>query len=248
MRSPQSSANQRTSESSSAHKRNFRACRSPEGRGFRVGAGRSVGRDRSRFSALHAFDDLHGDALALGEIGDAGALEDRSMDEDILAAIADGDEAEALVGIVPFDGAGHLDGVREIGRGTLRTGAERTGTAGRLGGGAALVDVENLGDLRAFLTLADARLDLGAGEHALAAGGFEHGDVQEGVARAVGELDEAEALLRIEPFDHGIDDGTGRRRPRRPAELTGHLEPRAAVARAKIVVIETAPTRFAEIL
>src|SRR5260370_585041 len=82
------------------------------------------------------------------------------MNEDVLAAIADGDEAEPLVGIEPFDRAGHLDRIREIGS------AERS----------------------------------------------------------------------------------GRRGARRAAELTGHLEPRAAVARAKIVIVETAPARFAEIL
>jgi hypothetical protein len=39
----------------------------------------------------------------------------------------------------------------------------------------------------------------------MVAGAFDHRNVQEGVGRAVGRLHEAEALRRIEPFDHRGD-------------------------------------------
>jgi hypothetical protein len=35
--------------------------------------------------------------------------------------------------------------------------------------------------------------------------------VQEGIARPIGKLHEAESLVRVVPFDYGLDRGTGGR-------------------------------------
>src|SRR6476646_5511143 len=59
----------------------------------RAGDGSADRGNRSRLTALHAFDDLHGDALAFGQIGNPGALQHGGMNEDVLAAVADGDDA-----------------------------------------------------------------------------------------------------------------------------------------------------------
>ena len=117
----------------------------------------------------------------------------------------------------------------------------------------ALVDRQHLGDLHALVALRGADTELGARGHGLVAGIAQHRDVQEGVA-APDHLDEAEALLGVEPFDDRVDrrTGGGGRRSARAAELPGHRRitttaAAAEIAPAEIVVVEAA-TAVAEIL
>src|SRR5215203_3805124 len=72
----------------------------------------SAERDRGDLAALLALDRLDDHPLAFLKVGKAGAHQRRAVDEHVLAAVLDGDEAEALGGIVPFDGAGLLLGGR----------------------------------------------------------------------------------------------------------------------------------------
>ena len=72
----------------------------------------SAERDRGDLAALLALDRLDDHPLAFLKVGQAGAHQRRAVDEHVLAAVLDGDEAEALGGIVPFDGAGLLLGGR----------------------------------------------------------------------------------------------------------------------------------------
>ena len=76
--------------------------------------------------------------------------------------------------------------------------------------GTACVNLKYRGDLRAFLTLADLNAQLSARQHGLATRTFQYSNVEEGIARAIPELNEPEPFFRIEPFDRGV-----RRRARR---------------------------------
>src|SRR5215216_1960097 len=83
--------------------------------------------DRGDLAALLALDRLDDHPLAFLKVGKAGAHQRRAVDEHVLAAVLDGDEAEALGGIVPFDGAGLLLGGRAAEAGTAA--AARAGAA-----------------------------------------------------------------------------------------------------------------------
>src|SRR4051812_4380612 len=87
----------------------------------------SAERDRGDLAALLALDRLDDHPLAFLKVGQAGAHQRRAVDEHVLAAVLDGDEAEALGGIVPFDGAGLLLGGRAAEAGTAA--AARAGAA-----------------------------------------------------------------------------------------------------------------------
>src|SRR5260370_35751095 len=71
------------------------------------------------------------------------------------------------------------------------------------------VDANDLGDLRPALPGRDPHLERVARVDGSRAHSSEHGGVEEGVARTVGQLDEAEALFRFEPFDGRLDRRAG---------------------------------------
>src|SRR3954447_7557154 len=240
----------------------------------------SAERDRGDLAALLALDRLDDHPLAFLKVGKAGAHQRRAVDEHVLAAVLDGDEAEALGGIVPFDGAGLLLGGRAAEAGTAAAARARTAiavaeaaAAGRtpIAEAAAAttatepaaaearprrlrrrgVDLEDLGHLRALLALRGADDELGAGLHLGLPGGLDDAHVQEGVARAVGHLDEAEALLGVEPLDRRVlRRPGGDRRARRhgrgfaPAGLRLIAEGAAVVAE---VVAAAAATRSTKV-
>ena len=77
-------------------------------------------RERNGFAPLRRVDDAHIDALAFGQMRDAGRPEDRNMHEDVLAAVVARHEPEALGVIEPFDLAGDADRRRRIGRDAAR--------------------------------------------------------------------------------------------------------------------------------
>src|SRR5215208_614099 len=89
----------------------------------------SAERDRGDLAALLALDRLDDHPLAFLKVGQAGAHQRRAVDEHVLAAVLDGDEAEALGGIVPFDGAGLLLGGRAAEAGTAAAARARTAIA-----------------------------------------------------------------------------------------------------------------------
>src|SRR3954454_25247025 len=254
----------------------------PPRRGSAPAPEASAERDRGDLAALLALDRLDDHPLAFLKVGKAGAHQRRAVDEHVLAAVLDGDEAEALGGIVPFDGAGLLLGGRAAEAGTAAAARARTAiavaeaaAAGRtpIAEAAAAttatepaaaadearprrlrrrgVDLEDLGHLRALLVLRGADDELGAGLHLGLPGGLDDAHVQEGVARAVGHLDEAEALLGVEPFDRRVlRRPGGDRRARRhgrgfaPAGLRLIAEGAAVVAE---VVAAAAATRSTKV-
>src|SRR5258707_10293823 len=110
--------------------------------------GRAYGYGLTAFLRL---DDPHRDALALRQICQLRPLDNRDMDEDVLAAIVDFDEAHALFKREPFDGAEHLHGGREDGRASSasRMPAGRR-MARRRGRRNTVVDPEYLGVLPAI--------------------------------------------------------------------------------------------------
>ena len=61
--------------------------------------------DLDRFAPLRGLDDLHGDALTVSQRTHAGRLQDRDVDENVLATILAGHKAETLFGVEPLDGA-----------------------------------------------------------------------------------------------------------------------------------------------
>src|SRR5215218_2193499 len=257
--------------------RRARKARAPR-RVRRQRAEASAERDRGDLAALLALDRLDDHPLAFLEVGKAGAHQGRAVDEHVLAAVLDGDEAEALGGIVPFDSAGLLLGGRAA---EARTAAARARTAVAVAQAAAAgrapvaeaaaattepataaearprrlgrrgVDLEDLGHLRALLALRGADDELGAGLHLGLPGGLDDAHVQEGVARAVGHLDEAEALLGVEPLDRRVlRRAGGDRRARRhgrgfaPGGLRLIAEGAAVVAE---VVAAAAATRSTKV-
>jgi hypothetical protein len=62
---------------------------------------------------------------------------------------------------------------------------------------------------------------------------FDDADVQERLARPVGQFDEAEALLTIEPFHFGLPLGPSRDRPRRLARRSIKRPRRRATKRRR---------------
>src|ERR1700730_10594166 len=61
------------------------------------------------FGPPAALGDIEGDAVTFIEGREPGWRESRDVDEYVLSTITPSDEAEALVAIEPFHGAGHFD-------------------------------------------------------------------------------------------------------------------------------------------
>src|SRR3954447_7446139 len=101
------------------------------------------------------------------------------------------------------------------------------------------VHLNNFGNLRAFLALADSDLDAGALGHAAVPGCFQLTNVQECLGPA-GHGDKPEALLGIEPFDDRFDRS---RCPWRARTRIIWPNCRCSVVRLLIVVITAALRR-----
>src|SRR6202040_3229301 len=103
-----------------------------------------------------------------------------------------------------LDGAGLLDG----GSVGLRIhGPLRSWAPGRLLLRGAAVDAQNFAYLGPLGPWTGADLERGARRYATVAAALDHTHVQEGVARAIGKLYEAEPLVGVVPFDYGLDRG-----------------------------------------
>src|SRR5580692_3868751 len=146
--------------------------------------------DRTRLRALGSLDDTHADRLALLPRAQSGTLEHRRVDENVLAAGLWRNEAEALVRIIPFHRAHHLDRGTQVdlaARGTFlrarprgELGPARRGLLGR-----ALIDRDHLVDLAPLGSLAHSDPQRGSGADGLMAGGLQGVHMQEHVARAI---------------------------------------------------------------
>jgi len=71
--------------------------------------------NRDRLSTLWRFHDPHVDRLAFGELLDPGGANGRNMDEDVLAAVIAGHEAEAPAFVEPFNFAAERNGRGGVG-------------------------------------------------------------------------------------------------------------------------------------
>ena len=127
------------------------------------------------------------------------------MDEDILAAVFARHEAEALGVVEPFDLARDADTAvdgsggdaarpRRIAKRALR----RRSTA------LDCVDLQHAGHLRALRAGADLYAKFRARRHRLVTRPMQRVHMQERVALAVGQFDEAVSLVRLEPLDDRI--------------------------------------------
>jgi hypothetical protein len=78
------------------------------------------------------------------------------------------------------------------------------------------------------------------GRYATVAAALDHTHVQEGIARPIGKLYEAEALVGIVPFDHGLDRGTGGRF--KPLGVRSRCRSETAPGCFEVVVVEATAT------
>ena len=154
--------------------------------------------------------------LAFGQMRDAGGAEHGDMDEHVLAAVVAGDEAEALGVVEPFDLAADRDRGRRIGRHAARR-PRRVAENERCGRSTTpAVSTSTTRVTCAPLAPAPTNAQFGARRNRLVARGVQRVGVQERVALAAGQLDEAVALVGLEPFDDSVDRRS-RRRDRRCA-------------------------------
>src|SRR5450631_4298869 len=175
---------------------------------------------RGCFQPLGAGNHLHMDALAFLELRYPLARQHRAVDEDILAA-GHRDETEALLGIAPLDLSVDLFGWtgRPIEAAIAHRAIHRR-PAGAGGASArrlrrARIDGGDLGDLRTFGALPHPRRQGRARFERGMTRRFDDADVQKRFARSVGQFDESEAFLTIEPFHFGLPLGPRRDRPGR---------------------------------
>ena len=90
-----------------------------------------------------------------------------------------------------------------------------------------------------------ADLERRARRYATEAAALDHTHVQEGIARPIGKLYEAESFVRVVPFDYGLDRGTGRRF--KPLGARSRCRPETALGRFEVVVVEGTATGRAKI-
>jgi len=125
------------------------------------------------------------------------------VDKHIFPAAVRSDETVPLFGVEPFHCAGLLD------RWPVR--CHRLGTrplCPHWSGGTA-IDAHHLGDMRPFVSWADAHFEGFAQLHGIDSALSEDTPVEEGIAGFIGEFDEAKAFLGTEPFDDTADRWTG---------------------------------------
>jgi hypothetical protein len=72
----------------------------------------------------------------------------------------------------------------------------------------AAVDAEDFAYLWPLGPWTDADLERRAWRYAAVAAALDHTHMQEGIARPIGKLYEAESFVRVVPFDYGLDRGT----------------------------------------
>ena len=172
-------------------------------------------------------------------------IPDRSRTEawtkGVFAAPFADDEAKALLGVEPLHRAGFLDGGLVGGTGTPPDMPDAAPARRR-----AAVDAEDLGNLRAFLSGRHPHFERFARLHRIGAAALEDAGMEERVARAVGQFDEAEAPFGLEPFDDGAHRRAGRGIEPRGAEAWRAAKTTLQV-RVIAVIVEIAAARLAKI-
>ena len=169
------------------------------------------------------------------------------MHKDIFAAPIRGDEAKTLVGVVPLHRPNLLN-CGPIGRGMV-CGSLWSGTPRLLLRRGARIHAEDLRHLRPLRARAGTHLECRAGRHAAVATALNYAHMEKCIAGTVGQLDEAEAFVRVVPLD-GSSNGraggavelwTARRRISEIASwwLVVVIVEITAAARAKITVTAT---------
>jgi len=130
------------------------------------------------------------------------------VDEYVLPTTIAGDEAEALVDIEPFHGAGLFD--RCAGR--WPAGGRRPETRSRWcrRRRGARIDAQHLGDVRPFVAGADTNLERFSWTHGGDPALSQHASVKEGITGPIRKFDEPEAFVRVEPLDDAVDWRTRR--------------------------------------
>src|ERR1700730_4942220 len=121
------------------------------------------------------------------------------MHKDIFAAPIWGDEAKTLVGVVPLHRPNLLNR-GPIGRGMV-CGSLRSGTPRLLLCRGARIHAEDLRHLRSLRARAGTHLERRAGRHTAVATALNYAHMEECIAGTVGQLDEAEAFVRVVPLD-----------------------------------------------
>ena len=187
--------------------------------------------------SLAALDHINGDALAVRQLADTGAVQRRGMHENILAAAVPHNEPEPFRGGVELHRAELLDGGL-IG-GSIR-GPLGPGTPRWLLQRGARVDAQDFGYLQALWTRRRPDFQRGAWQHGAVAAALDDAHVEKGIT-TTRKLYEPEAFFWIVPLHGGPDWRAGRR----------CFEPGAALARRKtgtlrwrvVVVIEASPLR-----
>ena len=90
-----------------------------------------------------------------------------------------------------------------------------------------------------------ADLERGARRYATEAAALDHTHVQEGIARPIGKLYEAEPLVGVEPFDYGLDRRTGGRF--KPLGVSSECGSETAPRCFEIAVVEATATAGAKV-
>jgi len=166
---------------------------------------------RDRLATLRGLHDLHREPLPLANVTQPRPFDNGDVDEHILLAIVGDHKTETFIGVEPLDDAlddGGLTGILMLTAAGSWARCSSRSSRWRSAG----IHLKYRGDLRALLTLPRLDAELGPRRHLVVPGALQDGDVQERIARAVSEFNEAEALLRIEPRDGGIDHRTFRGR------------------------------------
>src|SRR5580692_1871461 len=129
------------------------------------------------------------------------------MHKDVFAASIWSDEAKTLVGVVPLYRTDLLNR-GPIGRGMV-CGSLWSGTPRLLLRRGARIDAEDLRHLRPLRARAGTHLERRAGRHDAVTAALNYAHMEECIARTVGQLDEAEAFVRVVPLDSSSNGRAG---------------------------------------
>ncbi len=156
--------------------------------------GAYVGMNFGSHKALVAMAEPHQHHLARAQLGYAEAAQRFHVDEDVLGALAPGQEAEPLGTVEPF----YQHALQSARGRDLYVGLDRRHLRGMHG--RRLVHGKNAEGLITAVAFLDDRDDARAFQNRLIAIPAQAGDVQQHILHAVVGYDEAKALGDVEPF------------------------------------------------
>ena len=109
----------------------------------------------------------------------------------------------------------------------------------------AAVDAQDFAYLWPLGPWTGADLERGAWRYATVAAALDYTHVQESIARPIGKLYEAESLVRVVPFDYGLDRRTGGRF--KPLGAKSRCRSETSPRSFEIIVVEVTATGRAKI-